>query len=233
MFCYPEMTSKELNSTLRLVYRNLSDVLLESLKGWGMSSNQIKDRFVICNPEILDHYFENGQNAIILTQHVGNWEWGGYSIASQLRHTCYTLYKPLSNKWLDKFMLAQRGKYGIQMIPSLTKVRTKKKPSVYIFLNDQYPANMKRVSKVKFFNHDTGFNRSPVDLAVAKKWPLFTMQLIRVKRGHYTLELKELKDRTSVETLLQSYVNELETNVELQKDLWLWSHRRFKDQINY
>ena len=42
-------------------YKNISDILVESIKGFTLSSKKLSKRFVIKNPEVLDPFFEKKQ----------------------------------------------------------------------------------------------------------------------------------------------------------------------------
>jgi len=47
---FPEKSEKEIKSIVFKVYKNLADVVVESFKGFTLSANQVKKRFIIKNP---------------------------------------------------------------------------------------------------------------------------------------------------------------------------------------
>ena len=42
-------------------YKHLSDIMVESIKSFTITKNQLRKRFVIINPEIVDHYAQKNQ----------------------------------------------------------------------------------------------------------------------------------------------------------------------------
>jgi KDO2-lipid IV(A) lauroyltransferase len=54
-----------------------------------------------------------------------------------------------------------------------------------------------------------------------------------VKRGYYEVELKTISKEsrdTEPDFITHSYVSMLEESIRNQPDIWLWSHRRWKNR---
>lgn len=66
---FPEKSEKEIREITRKTYRNLSDLVVESIKTFSMSTKQVTKRFKIINPEIIDKYYLKGQSVIGVTAH--------------------------------------------------------------------------------------------------------------------------------------------------------------------
>lgn len=71
----PEMTSVELDRLVGNVYKNMTDVLMEGLKGFTLSPMILLKRHKVLNPEILDSYYERGQSIMGVLGHYNNWLW--------------------------------------------------------------------------------------------------------------------------------------------------------------
>ena len=54
---FPEKSNKEINRITRKTYKNLTDIIVESIKGYTISDKEIQERFRIRNPELLNEYF--------------------------------------------------------------------------------------------------------------------------------------------------------------------------------
>ena len=69
---FPEKSEKEIKKIAKKTYTNLTDIIVESIKTFTMSTKQVKKRFKVINPEILDEYHNKGQSIIGVTGHYGN-----------------------------------------------------------------------------------------------------------------------------------------------------------------
>lgn len=67
--CFPEKSDKEIRRITKLFYRNLSDVLLEAFKSFTMTSEQVKKRHKVINPEIASRLFAEGKSVIGVPAH--------------------------------------------------------------------------------------------------------------------------------------------------------------------
>lgn len=233
--CFPEKSVKEKKEITRKFYLNISDVLLESIKGLTIPQESMIDRFKILNPEILNKYFENKQSVICLAAHYGNWEWGIQAVNEQIKHQAISIYKPLSNSHLESYMHKQRSRMGMKLFP-MEETRTafaqaQIEPVAIILAADQSPSNTSRSIMVDFFGERIGFIHGPEAYATASKTPVVYFDVQRVKRGYYTLEFKELftgKEDFKKGEITQRYAQEIEKVLRDKPEDWLWSHKRWK-----
>ena len=71
---FPNMTEEQRNKVVHLFYHHLCDLVLETIKGFTISKRQLRKRFIMRNPELLDQYFEEGRSVILVGGHYNNWE---------------------------------------------------------------------------------------------------------------------------------------------------------------
>ncbi|MBN2280320.1 MAG: lysophospholipid acyltransferase family protein [Candidatus Marinimicrobia bacterium] len=232
---FPEKRSKEISELVRKFYRNLSDILLESIKGFSTDINTLVKRFKILNPELLDQYYNEGSDVIILGAHYANWEWGALASGMQTKMHVIGLYKPLSNQYVDEYLKRKRAVWNMELasIYVTTKIFDKDygKPKAVIMLADQCPNNLKHAVFVDFLGQDTACLHGPEKHGRRKNMPLLYADVQRVKRGHYTLELSELiGNPLELEEgkITEIYMKKLEEIILKQPENWLWSHRRWK-----
>lgn len=232
---FPELSQNELEKHFRLFYKNLSDILIEGIKSFTMSRNQINKRHRILNPEILDSYFEHGKSIIAVTGHYANWEWGSLSAGLQTNYNIVAFYKPLSNKWIDQFLRWSRSRFGTTLA-SISETTTtfekfKSKKTIFIMAADQSPAKPEKAIWVDFLGRDTAFLHGPEKHAINNNYPVFYVDIQRKKRGYYTIELSCLVE-TPAEThdneITRKFGKRLETTIKAHPENWLWSHRRWK-----
>ena len=234
--CFPGMSVKDRKKLKHDFYKSLADITAESFKVYGSNVSGLSERFKIENPELLDDLTQSNGKALLLASHLGNWEWGSQALCLQLKAETFAFTKPLSNTLLNGFIAQKRAQVGMKILESQTGLKqflSSTSSAFLIFINDQYPAGFNRVEKVSFFGKSTAFNAAPA--YIAKKFNLKTYTIFpeRTDRSKYKIVLRELNQWTDEAELIQEYATALEEQILRQKESWLWSHKRFKDSINY
>lgn len=232
---FPELSQKELRELSWKFYRNLSDVLLEGIKAFTMTRRQLRKRHKVMNPEIALEYNKTKRSIIAVPSHYGNWEWGSMSGAVQLPQQYIVFYKPLGNKWIDRFARWSRSKHGGKLVSIYNTARVfeeyQDKNSIFIMASDQSPTNLGKAYWINFLGRETAFLHGPE--AYAKKYdlPVIFVDIQRVKRGYYQLHLELISDKpreTAEGEITKRYASLLEKAIYHQPENWLWSHRRWK-----
>jgi len=232
---FPEKSDEELLNLEKGIYRNLADISVEALKGFTMRNSKIIKRHKILNPELLDYYYNNGQSVIGVAGHTGNWEWGAISAGIQLNHYPIAIYKALSNKLIDWFMKWNRSLRGTLMAPTSSTFDTFRKyqnqKCIYLLVADQSPSNTSLSFWINFFNMETACIHGPEKYAKMYNYPVIFIDIQRVKRGFYEIELSTLVENPIELTngeITKLYMNKLEEVIRKNPENWLWSHRRWK-----
>jgi len=233
---FPNLDKKSLRRLERLSYKNLSDVLLEGIKGFTMTRGQIRRRHLVVNPEILDSFKSEGRTVITLPSHYGNWEWGSLSPGLYIKDfKIVAFYKPLTNPYADRFVRKNRSRTST-MLASIYKTNAtfdslKNEMTAYIMAADQSPSNTKSAVWVDFLGRKTAFLHGPEKYATRYNCPVFFVDIQRVKRGFYRLELILLSDNPAElepGEITRRYAGKLEEAILKKPENWLWSHRRWK-----
>ena len=232
---FPKKSPDEIKIITRQFYKHLCDITLESIKGYSLSTKQILKRYQFLNPDIANQYYEKGQDIIIALSHYCNWEWGARVAGSIYRHKLVSLYKPMSNRYIDKYIRKQRMKRSMELVsiydPKYFFRSKKNKPKAYFFISDQSPGRAKKAIWVRFLNQDTACLRGIEDYAKLFNLPVIYMDIQRDRRGHYTLEMQELcvnPAKTLPGEITENYMRKLEAVIIEKPEDWLWSHRRWK-----
>lgn len=238
-YAFPEKSKKEKLAIEKKFYRNLADLILESLKGYTISKSETLKRFKMINPQLLDKYYEQGKSVIMTVGHMGNWELGNAAVAEQFKHHPIVLYKPLSNRLIDKFIYKQRSRFGAEMVPiyntSLFFSKKWEKPLSFYMVADQYSTSVNS-KKAIFFGNETVFLRGPEFYSNKYKLPVIYIDIEKEKRGHYRAKLSVLEEDPSQlkeNELTQKYAARLEQSIKEQPASWMWSHKRWKDKKIY
>ena len=101
---FPEKTEQELEVITKGFYKNLSDIVVETIKGLTISQKELDRRVKIVNEDVLVKYLQGNTTNIALASHQGNWEWLLLSCASRLPVNVQAAYKPLRNQFFEKLM---------------------------------------------------------------------------------------------------------------------------------
>ncbi|MFO8002163.1 MAG: lysophospholipid acyltransferase family protein [Marinilabilia sp.] len=230
-----ELNEDEKREVISHFYLNLSDIILEGVKSFSMSLTTVFERHKIRNPEILDPYFQNNQSLILVTGHLGNWEWGSLSAGLYTDQQIIAFYSPLRNKKIDKILRKSRSRFGTILTPTKGTTQTfrenQKQPTLFVMAADQSPARVESAHWVQFLGRPTAFLHGPEKHARNNGYPVVFAEIERVKRGYYELTLSILAENPSElpeGAITRRYAKKLEDCIRKHPSDWLWSHRRWK-----
>ena len=120
---FPNKSERELEIITKGFYKNLADIVVETIKGLTISQKELDKRVKIVNEDVLVKYLQDNTTNIALASHQGNWEWLLLSCASRLPVNVQAAYKPLRNQFFEKLMFGIRSRFGTEPIPSKQLVR--------------------------------------------------------------------------------------------------------------
>jgi KDO2-lipid IV(A) lauroyltransferase len=234
---FPGISDKELKRFTQLFYKNLTDILLEGIWAFTISKKQLLRRYRIINPEVLDQFSGLGQSIIGVTGHYTNWEWGSMLGGLQPEFKAIAFYKPIKNKYIDRFVRWSRSRFGTTLASinetTLTFEKCKETKTLFLMAADQgMPKKFaERAFWIQFLNHDTPFLHGMEKHARLNNLPVVYMDVQRVRRGYYTIELSELTAKPlelKEGILTELYARKLESVILKKPENWLWSHNRWK-----
>jgi KDO2-lipid IV(A) lauroyltransferase len=231
---FPEKSEAEINSITGKFYKNLIDIMVESIRGYSLTLSMLSDRFRFLNIEVANKYFKLDRDIILALSHYGNWEWGSQIGSQVFRHSLFAFYKPLANKYIDRYIENNRAKRKITLIPvDKARIPGRKEgesPRAYLFLSDQNTSSPKAYW-MNFLNQDTPCYRGMDVYARQYNMPVIYVDIQRVKRGFYTVELEEIATdpaNSAPGEITERYMRKLESVIRKKPEDWLWSHRRWK-----
>jgi KDO2-lipid IV(A) lauroyltransferase len=231
---FPEKSESEINLITDRFYRNLSDIMVESIKGYSMSISRLSKRYRFVNLEVADKYFDRGQDIILALSHYGNWEWGSQIGGLAFKHSLVAFYKPLVNRHIDGYVEKNRAKRKIMLIPiDNARIPTREEGSAaraFLFISDQNTSSPK-AHWMKFLNQETPCYRGMDVYARQYNMPVIYIDIQREKRGYYNVMLEELvaePEKLAPGKIVELYMRKLESVIVKKPEDWLWSHRRWK-----
>jgi|TARA_B100001059_G_scaffold60159_1_gene55839 KDO2-lipid IV(A) lauroyltransferase len=232
---FPQKDKKELNTIARKFYTHLSDIIVESIKLFSITQKQIDYRFSIENPEILQTYFDQGRDVILVGGHYNNWEILAVGINQIVPHDCIGIYTKLSNPFFDDKMKSSRSKFGLKMINTreVTSnfIKKNKTPRMTIFGADQSPTYSKNIHWTNFLNQDTAVALGTERFSKKYNLPVVFCSINKWKRGIYSAKLSVLTENpqdTEDGEITEMHTSKLENQINTQPEFWLWTHKRWK-----
>ena len=237
---FPEKSEQEIHRIAKKFYNHLSDLILESVKGYSLSGKKILKRYTYQKSEIVSNYFKQGKDIVLAGGHYGNWEWGILMISKILPFKMSGVYNPMSNKYIDKYIKKLRTERGTELVPlKLTKrifANKSDKPKAIMLVGDQNPSNKGKSIKTTFLNQET-FCIHGIELyAKLYNLPVVYYSIVKEKRGYYKLTASLITDKPrelAKGELTKIYMKKLEESIRKEPEFWLWSHKRWKHNIEY
>jgi len=237
---FPEMSSEEQNEIRDNFYTNFTDVFLEQTWLLTAKREELLAKSTLLNPELLDRFAEEGRPVMLAAGHHNNYEIGVASIAMQVPMPLALIYAPLANPYFDEKIRETRGKFGLRLWPrgkakQNAEAWSKKFDSFSIgFAFDQSPHSGKRKYWMPFFGRMTAVATGLESYSRRYNAAVVYVTVERVRRGEYTMKMQLITEDANSEPdgAILTKANELLEEV-LRKDPvgWLWSHRRWKLDI--
>ncbi|MBK7232237.1 MAG: lysophospholipid acyltransferase family protein [Saprospiraceae bacterium] len=232
--CLENLSSDERKTLIKQSYLNLSDVLLESIKGLSLTEQELTVRNKSVGAELIDQYLEKEQSVICVCGHIANWEWAVLGIGYRFRNKVIGIYKQINNPRVESYIKTLRAKCSMKL---LTTHETRlihediPKGRVILLMADQNPSNIQEAIWVKFFGKDTACLHGLEKYAGSYQLPVVYMEMTRTKRSNYQMSFSMLCENPSTipkGELTQMFMSRLEKTILKNPSDWLWSHKRWK-----
>jgi KDO2-lipid IV(A) lauroyltransferase len=235
-----EKSPEEIGRIARGVFRNLAKNAVELVHMPRIDPREI-DRFVtIKGIEAIDAAMAEGNGAVVVTGHFGNWElmpatlkMKGYEGAVIGRRIYFDKY--------DRYLNSIRASHGVQVIyrdeSPRKALKVLRDNGILGIVADQDVDSVEGVF-VDFFGHSAYTPAGPAALAKITGSALIPAFMIRKSSGHELIfekpvELVETgdKDKDLVENT-QRWSNVIEEYIRRYPEQWVWMHRRWKTKEN-
>jgi KDO2-lipid IV(A) lauroyltransferase len=149
----------------------------------------------------------------------------------------HATYKPLKGEFGDRLMLTIRSRFGAEMISArrllMRVLRYRGQARIVAMVTDQAPTESGVRYFTDFMGLDTAFFIGPEAIARAGKLPVWYLAMRRESRGHYRIEFRPIAtagEELAPGSLIERYVDEVESLTRENPPDWLWNYRRWKVQ---
>jgi len=193
---FPEKTAQERERILRQSYRNIADVVMEAIWGFGASAEALARRVTFENRDLVDAARAARQSVVLLTPHFCNWEWLLPAGGSYFSLPIDAVYQKQRVEFLDIFLRDARSRFGGKPIVRedfvyelMNRAAT---PRGYALIADQTPPRDDKKHWSRFLNRDTAFFIGAEKVARFLDSPVLYVAMRRVARGRYSVRLVAL-----------------------------------------
>jgi KDO2-lipid IV(A) lauroyltransferase len=233
---FPGKPPAERERILRQTYRSLGELLAESVWGWRASADALRQRVQIADRGLLDRVLAQKRSVVVLSAHLGNWEWLLLAAGAELGVPIDPIYKPLRPESLEAYVREARGRFGgrpIVMEEALYELmRRSGEARAYAMPADQTPPREAAKHWLRFLNQDTAFYAGIGKIARFLDAPVLYVTMHRESRGRYTahphLVCEPPYDTDPDPTIVSRYAEQLERDITAHPADWLWIHRKWK-----
>ena len=239
---FPEKTEAERAAILKQSYRNLADLIVETLYGFGASAEEMQRRVRIENPELLQQFAGQQRSVVLLAAHFCNWEWLLLAAGAQVGLPIDAVYKPQRIAGYDRFLREGRSRFGGNPIPAKSflfeVMKRKAEVRAYALVADQTPLRKEEKHWTHFLNQDTAFFVGADKIARILAVPVLFVSMRRERKGYYSARLALLasppymkgpdSDDDGGAEIIERYARALEDEIRANPADWLWIHRKWK-----
>ena len=238
---FPDKSKREIISIERKFYHYFCDVFIEAMYRINMTPQEVNRRITFENVELIEKIYAENKSAMLMMAHYGNWEWvSALSLHLPKESPLYGVYKRLTNADFDAMTYRLRLKYNMGNIEmrDLFKTMLQKgkagEKGVFAMVSDQSPRKDSIRFSMMFMNQPTPVIVGTEVLARKFDYPVLILSITRPKRGYYHCKVEMLSASPKDEpefSISEKYMRRLETDINQNPELWLWTHKRWKYKV--
>jgi len=231
---FPEKPWHEILSIRKKFYRFLCDQVLISIKTHSAANEKILSRCRFVNTEIVEQYKQRGKKILFVLGHYGMWEISGSAFSMHFNIDLTIAYKPLANKYFNRFVVKSRSRFGNLLIAKKELIRylnAHQNTTTYLALIADQSPNPKEHYWVQFLGRQTAVVTGMEKLARLYDFVVIYAGLQDAGRGRNCIRFTLLSDNPCalpVKKLTEMYMQELEKDIRKNPIPYLWSHKRWK-----
>ena len=240
---FPEKGEEELREIEVNFYHWFCDYIYETIKLTSISKDEMRLRVTYHNLEYVNRHLADGHNVALYLAHYCNWEWVT-SIGLHLPGSVAggQVYHPLKSPVFNALLLKLRSRMGTESVAMagvlrrFVQFRRDKMPFVFGFISDQIPMLQSTHYWTNFLSHpDTLVITGTERLAKQFDAVCVYLDISRPRRGYYDITVVPMAEHTHDVPdwqLTEQYFRLLEKTIQHTPEYWLWTHNRWKRDLD-
>lgn len=234
---YPDRDDAFIRRIARASYEGLVTTILELMWTPRLKDIDLETVIRFVNREVVEEAIRRGKGVVLMSGHLGNWEWLCIGAARLLGRSFTVIVHPLHNPRVDALVESYRALFGNRPVPMGAAIRdvirTLRERGIIAALADQ---NAPPTSVfVPFLGKPASTFEGPAAFALRSGAPMVMGFALRGADGSYDIVLEEVPTADlsgptpgNVAELTRRHVKALERAIRKHPELWLWQHRRWK-----
>ena len=233
----PEKTPTEARAIALGMYRHLGLLLIEFLRLPSLDGEELEYEVTGDRMEKAIRLLEEKRGLIILTAHLGNFEWLA-AMAALKGAPLAILAKKLKPKGLNDWWVQTRARTGTRILPIHRSYRQCRKVlatnGVLGFMLDQNRPAASGVF-VEFFGRPASTSPGLAMLSARTGAPVLPAFIVRMPDGRHQVTVGDplpppTTDRESIRAATQQYTAIMEAAIRQHPEQWFWLLRRWRTQ---
>lgn len=234
------INAKEAAKIVDVLFTHLTTTIVEILYMPRLTKEFIRENIEVKGLEYMEEAYAEDKGVIVLTAHVGNWEWMGATMAS-FGYPTTTIVKNQPNAQFTRFINEYREMVGLEVFARdgadiVKAARAMKKKKILGFLADQdgwvqgYP--------VPFLGEMSSAPLGPATFARRFKAPVLPVFTYRKPEGGHVVEIQKpfyYEDtghpNHDMYKLTEKCVQITEEFINKHPTEWLWFQYRWKTKL--
>jgi len=233
---FPEKSQEEIKAIHKKFYANFCDYLVETLKSFSISQEELDKRFTYSNLDVFNEIKTEKRDVMMMCGHIFNWEWFIGTVKHLPTKESAAVYHKIRNPFWNDKINAMRGRFGTKALDMKDVLRfMMKAPNdgelAYLFVADQSPKQSAVHYFIDFLNQRTPVFNGFDKIARRKDMAVVFCQTEKIKRGHYHttfIRLQPQQDKFEENEIVHQFFHHLEQTIQQHPNNWLWSHKRWK-----
>lgn len=236
---FPARSPRDLRRVARGVFRHLGRLLLEVLKLDGMPASEMLALFDGEGEERVREAYRQGKGVLLVTGHFGYWEMLNVGHALRVSPFSY-VQRPLDNPWLDAMLeriRTQTGNTGIDRQGGVRRMLRELGANRAVgMLIDQHLHGPDAI-RVQFFGRPAATTSALAALALRTGAVVIPFFALPAPGGRYRFVIEHAvpppqgDGPEAIREFTQRCTDVIEMYVRRYPELWLWMHRRWRDDV--
>jgi KDO2-lipid IV(A) lauroyltransferase len=236
---FPEFSRERVVEVSRRSYDSLGRTSIETAVLPGTSSQRVLDRVErVEGWELVEAAMAKGNGLLIVTGHLGNWEFGGAYFAAR-GVPIDVVARGMANPIFDAYLTRTRREIGMEVIHDKDAVRrtprSLRENRAIAFVSDHDALGLASTF-VPFFGRPAKTPRGPAVFSLRFDVPTVFVGVVRRPSGRYAIliepvEVERTGDReVDIDAIVLRYTQILERLVRAYPEQYFWQHRRWRRQ---
>ena len=241
-FAYPGWTEREAAAVALRVFQNFGMSIMETLTLLRLSRAGVLSRCTLTGEDHLVRALSSGRGVVLVSGHLGNWEFGLQYLACRFGIPIHLVVNPLGSRRMNAWINRLRTRFGNRIIekrkafPVMRQVI--REGGIVALMVDL--SRLKQSVEVTFFGRRARASHAAALLATrcgATVMPIFSHRtpagLIAIELGPPLLSPRSRDLKGDLKRTTQLLTERVEAAVRRHPDQYLWFQKRWKDYHPY